>query len=121
MRCCCFAIRDRAGALSLRRILDQPAADPHVGLTAVAACAAFPCEALSNLAVLGNPALAIPLFGAGWMAMLIGVALVIARQFPRPEDHELSSLAADSIARGGPPRRGACSGAWERRTPKEFS
>jgi hypothetical protein len=68
--------------------LDQPAGDPHVGLTAVAACAALPRELLSNLAVLGNPALAIPLFGAGWMAMLIAVVLVIARCLSLPEHHE---------------------------------
>jgi hypothetical protein len=61
--------------------LDEPAGDRHFGLTAIAACAALPRELLSHLAVLGNPALALPLFGVGWVAMLIGVALIIARRF----------------------------------------
>jgi hypothetical protein len=54
--------------------------EPHVSLSAFAACAAAPRELLGNLAILGNPALGLPLLGAGWLAMLIGVAVVIARQ-----------------------------------------
>ena len=65
--------------------LDQPPGDPHVGLPAVVACAAVPREILGNLAVLVNPALALALFGAGWIAMLIGVVLVVARCLPLPK------------------------------------
>jgi len=61
--------------------LDEPTGDRHFGLTAIAACAALPREALNHLAGLGNPVLAISLFGAGWLVMLTGVALVIARSF----------------------------------------
>jgi hypothetical protein len=59
--------------------LAPPIHEPHVGLSAAAACAAAPRELLGNLAVLGNPALGLPLFGAGWLAMLTGVAVVIAQ------------------------------------------
>ena len=61
--------------------LDEPTGDRHFGLTAIAACAALPREIFSHLALLGNPAFAISLFGAGWLTMLIGVVLVIARSF----------------------------------------
>jgi len=44
---------------------DAPSDVAHLGLTVVASCAAFPREVLSHLTVLGNPALAVPLFGAG--------------------------------------------------------
>jgi hypothetical protein len=77
--------------------LDQSPGDPHVGLAAFAACAAVPREIFGNLAVLGNPALALALFGAGWMAMLIGVVLVVARCLP-PE-HYGPSGREDVIAR----------------------
>lgn len=65
--------------------LDQPPGDPHVGLATFAACAVVPREIFDNLAVLGNPAPALALFGAGWIAMLIGVVLVVARCLPLPE------------------------------------
>jgi hypothetical protein len=60
---------------------NEPSDVAHFGLTIVATCAAFPHEVLSHLTVLGNPALAFPLVGAGWAAMLIGVVLVIKGQF----------------------------------------
>ena len=72
--------------------LAPPIHEPHVGLSAVAACAAAPRELLGHLAVLGSPALGLSLFGAGWLAMLTGVAVVIAR-----------AIAAAPPARGGIP------------------
>jgi hypothetical protein len=68
----------------------EPADDPYFGPTAIASCAASPREVLSHLAVLGNPALAIPLFSAGRVAILIGVVLVIAGCFFAPERRALS-------------------------------
>jgi hypothetical protein len=59
--------------------LAPPILEPHVGLSAAATCAAAPRELLDHLAVLGSPALGLALFGAGWLAMLIGVAVVIAQ------------------------------------------
>jgi hypothetical protein len=59
-------------------------------LTVVATCAAFPREVLSHLTVLGNPALAIPLVGAGWAAMLVGIVFVIRRHFFATERRVLS-------------------------------
>jgi hypothetical protein len=50
-------------------------------LTEITACAGSPHELLSHLAVLGNPAFAIPLFGVGWAVILTGILIVIARWF----------------------------------------
>ena len=75
--------------------LDQPAGDPHVGLAAFAACAASPREILDNLAMLGTPALALALFGAGWIMMLVAVVHVVARCLPRPEQRGLPAGAVD--------------------------
>jgi hypothetical protein len=69
---------------------DEPSDVAHFGLTVVATCAVSPRVVLSHLTVLGNPALAIPLFGAGWIAMLIGVLLVIIGRFFTPERRALS-------------------------------
>src|ERR1035437_1017609 len=68
---------------------DEPSDVAHFGLTVVATCAVSPREVLSHLTMLGNPALAIPLFGAGWVAMLIGVAFIITRRFFIPERRAL--------------------------------
>jgi hypothetical protein len=72
--------------------------EPHVGLSAAAACAAAPRELLGHLAVLGNPALGLALFGAGWLAMLIGVIIVIARQLG------ITPPAAEAEQMDGPSR-----------------
>jgi hypothetical protein len=69
---------------------DEPSDVAHFGATAIASCAAYPHEVISHLMVLGNPALAIPLFGAGWLAMLIGVLLVVTRHFFTAEHRVLS-------------------------------
>jgi 4-amino-4-deoxy-L-arabinose transferase-like glycosyltransferase len=71
---------------------DEPSDVAHFGLTVVATCAAFPREVLRHLTVLGNPALALPLFGTGWVAMLIGFALVIRQRFFTPERRVLSPV-----------------------------
>ncbi len=68
---------------------DAPSDVARIGLTVVATCAAYPREVFSHLTVLGNPVVAIPLFGAGWAAMLIGVVFVIKRRFFIPERREL--------------------------------
>jgi hypothetical protein len=80
--------------------LDQPAGDPHVGLGAFAACAASPREILGNLAVLGNPSLAIALFGAGWIVMLVAVVRVVACSSFTPLDSPRGGMAATSGLRG---------------------
>jgi hypothetical protein len=59
--------------------LGEKPADPHFGFMAIIACAGSSKSLLGNLAVLGNPAFAIPLFAAGWAVMLAGVVLVIAQ------------------------------------------
>ena len=65
--------------------LPEATGDRRYGLSAIAACAAAPREVLSHLAVLGDPAIALPLFGAGCFVMLIGLVLfTIPRFFARP-------------------------------------
>jgi hypothetical protein len=86
------AIRDRAGTLLFCGVLRRAIHVAHFGLTVVATCAAFPREVLRHLTVLGNPALALPLFGTGWVAMLIGFALVIRQRFFTPERRVLSPV-----------------------------
>lgn len=69
---------------------NEPSDVSHFGLTVVATCAVLPREIFSRLAALGNPALAIPLFGLGWLAMLIGIGFVTKRRFFAPERAALS-------------------------------
>ncbi|HKA79704.1 MAG TPA: hypothetical protein VKD43_06700 [Xanthobacteraceae bacterium] len=76
--------------------LDQPPGDPHVGLAAFAACAASPREILINLTVVGNPAVALALFGAGWMTMLVAVVLLVARCLAPREPHGLRAGVAEA-------------------------
>jgi hypothetical protein len=71
--------------------LAPPIHEPHVGLSAVAACAAAR-ELLGHLAMLGSPARGPSRFGGGWLAMLTGVAVVIAQ-----------AIAAAPRAGGGTP------------------
>ena len=64
---------------------NEPSDISHFGLTVVASCVVIPREIFSKLSVFGDPGLAIPLFSAGWLAMLIGVGFVIKRHFFVPE------------------------------------
>jgi len=50
-------------------------------LDIIAACAANAREVVGNLAVLGRPSLAMPLFLAGWLAMLVGVGRFVGPRF----------------------------------------
>jgi hypothetical protein len=61
--------------------LPEAIGDRRFGLTAIAACAALPREVLNHMSVLGNPAFAIPLFGAGCAVMLAGLLLFAVPRF----------------------------------------
>ena len=51
----------------------------HSDLAALATCAASPREVFTHLTTLGNPALALPMFSAGWLTMLAGVVIITFR------------------------------------------
>jgi len=55
--------------------LRESVGDHRYGLSSIASCAVMPHEIMSHLAVLGDPAVAIPLFGIGCVIMMAGVLL----------------------------------------------
>jgi hypothetical protein len=57
--------------------LPDAVGDRRYSLAMITPCSGGISEVITNLSILGAPALAIPLYLAGWLAMLIGVLIVL--------------------------------------------